>query len=69
MSFWQEVDEEDMELFNKFLPGNKDQPERVSLADKILEKIREHEAAQRGERPEEDDLPRLPPKVVEVYEK
>jgi essential nuclear protein 1 len=51
-------------LFNKFLP--KDQPERVSLADKILEKIAEHEAALSGNASGE---PTLPPKVVEVYTK
>ena len=65
-----EVDEEDMELFNRFLPGQP-QEQRVSLADKILEKIAEHEAKQAGisMHPADDDTPQLPPKVIEVYMK
>ncbi|KAF8473150.1 Bystin-domain-containing protein [Kalaharituber pfeilii] len=59
------VDEEDLALFNKFLP--QDQPQRISLADKILEKIAQHEAALVGKTTEENPTPALPPKVVEVY--
>ncbi|KAI5794453.1 Bystin-domain-containing protein [Peziza echinospora] len=61
------VDEDDLALFNKFLPT--DQPERISLADKILEKIAQHEAALAGRPIEDNPAPTLPPKVVEVYTK
>jgi essential nuclear protein 1 len=54
-------------LFNKYLPS--DQPQRISLADKILEKIAEHEAALAGKDSREQDAADLPPKVVEVYTK
>ncbi|KAL7276672.1 snoRNA-binding rRNA-processing protein [Rhizina undulata] len=63
-----EVDEGDLELFSRFMPT--EQPEqRISLADKILEKIAEHEAKLAGHGVEEDQAPSLPPKVVEVYTK
>jgi essential nuclear protein 1 len=65
-----EVEEGDEELFNRFLPQG--QPEqRISLADKILEKIAEHEAKLAGARgnPQEQEVPQLPPKVIEVYTK
>lgn len=63
-----EVDEGDEELFNRFMPQG--QPEqRVSLADKILEKIAEHEAKLSGHSVEPDQTPQLPPKVIEVYSK
>lgn len=59
-----------MELFNRFLPNNGEAPaQRVSLADKILEKIAEHEARQAGTLIEEEPVPSLPPKVIEVYTK
>lgn len=41
--------------------------ERKSLADIILEKIEQKDAEKRGEMIEEEDVPQLPPKVVEVY--
>ncbi|KAF8252902.1 Bystin-domain-containing protein [Wilcoxina mikolae CBS 423.85] len=63
-----EVDEGDEELFNRFMPSG--QPEqRVSLADKILEKIAEHEAKLAGHSVEMEETPSLPPKVIEVYTK
>ncbi|KAF8541374.1 Bystin-domain-containing protein [Trichophaea hybrida] len=63
-----EVDEGDEELFNRFMPS--EQPEqRVSLADKILEKIAEHEAKLAGHSVEMEETPSLPPKVIEVYTK
>jgi essential nuclear protein 1 len=63
-----EVDEGDEELFNRFMPSG--QPEqRVSLADKILEKIAEHEAKLAGHNVEMEEAPSLPPKVIEVYTK
>lgn len=60
-----------MEMFNRFLPANGAVPtQRISLADKILEKIAEHEARQAGTLlPDEDPVPSLPPKVIEVYTK
>ncbi|KAF8453631.1 Bystin-domain-containing protein [Terfezia claveryi] len=67
------VDEADLDLFNKFLPpsSSTNAPEqRISLADKILEKIAQHEAALAG-LPFPDSstspTPSLPPKVIEVY--
>lgn len=57
----------DLALFNKFLPS--DQTPRISLADKILEKIAQYEAAQAG-LPSPDspsNISSLPQKVVEVY--
>jgi essential nuclear protein 1 len=63
-----EVDQGDEELFHRFLPS--DQPEqRISLADKILEKIAEHEAKLVGHSAGAEETPSLPPKVVEVYTK
>jgi len=63
-----EVDQDDEELFHRFLPS--DQPEqRISLADKILEKIAEHEAKLAGHSARAEETPSLPPKVVEVYTK
>ena len=66
-----EVDEGDEELFNRFMPHGDQQEQRISLADKILEKIAEHEAklAGKGGAAQEDAAPALPPKVVEVYTK
>ena len=64
------VDEGDEELFNRFLPAGHPE-QRVSLADKILEKIAEHEAKLAGNGPgaQQDNTPQLPAKVVEVYTK
>ncbi|KAL0638945.1 snoRNA-binding rRNA-processing protein [Maublancomyces gigas] len=66
-----EIDEADVEMFNRFLPANGEVPaQRISLADKILEKIAEHEARQAGALlPDQDPVPSLPPKVIEVYTK
>ncbi|KAI5854412.1 Bystin-domain-containing protein [Tricharina praecox] len=67
-----EVDEGDEELFNRFMPQEGQQEQRVSLADKILEKIAEHEAKLAGgggQGKGQDDVLALPPKVVEVYTK
>lgn len=61
------VDEGDEELFNRFLPSQHTQ--RISLADKILEKIAEHEAKITREPTETETGFSLPPKVVEVYTK
>ncbi|CCX31895.1 Bystin-domain-containing protein [Pyronema domesticum] len=64
-----EVDEGDEEMFARFMPQQTEQ--RISLADKILEKIAEHEArlaGNSGAAPEED-VPQLPQKVIEVYSK
>ncbi|KAF3310708.1 snoRNA-binding rRNA-processing protein [Orbilia oligospora] len=67
------VNEEDEELFNKFLPSTSERP-AVSLADKILEKIAQHEnslQAKGGQTGMDIDEERaeLPPKVIEVYTK
>ncbi|KAF8427784.1 Bystin-domain-containing protein [Tirmania nivea] len=67
------VDEADLDLFNKFLPSSScaNPPEqRISLADKILEKIAQHEASLAGHPPPNSSAaltPSLPPKVIEVY--
>ena len=65
-----EVDEGDEELFNRFMPQGAPE-ERISLADKILEKIAEHEAklAGHGGPQKENQAPALPEKVIEVYSK
>lgn len=67
----QEIDEADIELFNRFLPANAGAAPapRISLADKILEKIAEHEARQSGALTSAAPVPSLPPKVIEVYTK
>ncbi|KAI5813093.1 Bystin-domain-containing protein [Pyronema omphalodes] len=64
-----EVDEGDEEMFARFMPQQTEQ--RMTLADKILQKIAEHEArlaANSGAAPQ-DEVPHLPQKVVEVYTK
>lgn len=65
-----EVDEGDEELFNRFVSADLQQ-QRVSLADKILEKIAEHEAKLAGGHggQKDDSTAALPPKVIEVYTK
>jgi hypothetical protein len=66
------VDGDDEELFNRFVPQDGHQEQRISLADKILEKIAEHEAklaGAGGAGSTQDDAPALPPKVVDVYTK
>ncbi|EWC44222.1 hypothetical protein DRE_06967 [Drechslerella stenobrocha 248] len=68
------VDEEDEELFNKFLPSTSER-QTVSLADKILEKIAQHESSlqlkdgHRGMDVDNEERVELPPKVIEVYTK
>jgi essential nuclear protein 1 len=64
-----EVDEVDEELFNRFLPSGEHPEQQISLADKILEKIAQHEAKLAGHGTGAKDTPSLPPKVVEVYTK
>lgn len=65
-----EIDEADVEMFNRFMPSNSEEPaQRISLADKILEKIAEHEARLAGTLVEEEPVPSLPEKVIEVYTK
>ena len=66
------VDGDDEELFNRFMPQDGHREQRISLADKILEKIAEHEAklaGAGGAGSAKDDAPALPPKVIEVYTK
>ncbi|KAJ6262849.1 Bystin [Drechslerella dactyloides] len=68
------VNEEDEELFNKFLPATSERP-TISLADKILEKIAEHESSLQlkerrgGMDVDHEERIELPPKVIEVYTK
>ncbi|KAF3910365.1 Bystin [Dactylellina cionopaga] len=67
------VNEEDEELFNKFLPSTNERP-TISLADKILEKIAQHETSLeakggRGGMEIDEERVELPPKVIEVYTK
>ncbi|BFZ61209.1 snoRNA-binding rRNA-processing protein [Saitoella coloradoensis] len=62
-----EVDEGDEELFKKFLPSGLG--ERQSLADMIMQRIKEKEAGVPSAAPEVDQQLSLPPKVVEVYTK
>jgi len=79
----QEVDPNDLDMFNKFIPAGDEDPifnpgaggQTTNLADLILEKIAEHEAKQSGDSgfiqggglPE--DAVQIPAKAVEVYEK
>lgn len=52
------------------MPSNGEEPtQRISLADKILEKIAEHEARLAGTLVEQEPVPSLPEKVIEVYTK
>ncbi|KAK6532247.1 snoRNA-binding rRNA-processing protein [Arthrobotrys megalospora] len=67
------VNEEDEELFNKFLPSTSERP-AISLADKILEKIAQHESSLQakgghGGMDIDEERAELPPKVIEVYTK
>lgn len=65
-----EIDENDAALFERFLPGSDiEVPEqRISLADKILEKIAEHEAMVAGQPlPGQPQPMHFDPRVVEVY--
>ncbi|CUS13134.1 unnamed protein product [Tuber aestivum] len=64
-----EVDEGDIELFNQFMPSDQGPEQRISLADKILEKIAEHEARLAGHPIEGEQTSTLPPKIIEVYTK
>ncbi|PWW72341.1 Bystin-domain-containing protein [Tuber magnatum] len=63
-----EVDEGDIELFNQFMPSGQGPEQRISLADKILEKIAEHEARLAG-KIEGEQTSTLPSKIIEVYTK
>jgi essential nuclear protein 1 len=81
----QELDPNDLDMFNKFLPtrddpilrpGEADEPdgEGINLTDLILEKIAAHEAAQAGQQVIHgggvpEDAVELPAKVVDVYSK
>lgn len=67
-----EVDEADQDLFDKFMPSAA--VPRQSLADMILERIQQQEAAVSGRdaadgRPAGATQQQLPPKVIEVYTK
>ncbi|KAI8092612.1 Bystin-domain-containing protein [Halteromyces radiatus] len=66
-----EIDEEDADVLNKFLPSAP--KERRTLADMIMEKINEKNAADERKATGEDDdntlSPSVNPKVVEVYTK
>ncbi|CAZ85667.1 unnamed protein product [Tuber melanosporum] len=64
-----EVDEGDIELFNQFMPSGQGAAQRISLADKILEKIAEHEAKLAGHPIGDEETSTLPPKIIEVYTK
>jgi essential nuclear protein 1 len=78
-----EIDASDLEAFHKFIPLAFDDPilrpgenppeegQTTNLADLILAKIAEHEAAEGGrsdepQKLEEEDV-QLPPMAVEVY--
>jgi essential nuclear protein 1 len=63
------VDEGDLALFDRFLPSGQQPEKHVSLTEKILEKIAEHEARLAGHPMEEAQASALPPKVIEVYTK
>jgi len=78
-----EIDASDLEAFHKFIPPAFDDPllrpgqeppeeggQTINLADLILSKIAEHEAAEGGkpdEPLEEEEDVQLPPMAVEVY--
>ncbi|KAK6341696.1 snoRNA-binding rRNA-processing protein [Orbilia brochopaga] len=68
------VNEEDEELFNKYLPTTSEGP-TISLADKILEKIAHHEShlqlkeGRGGMDMDEEEQFELPPKLIEIYTK
>lgn len=75
-----EIDDGDRDLFDRFLPtvsgeeGDVTEEKTTSLSDLIMQKINEAEARARGEyipsaEEEENALPPLPPKVIEVYSK
>lgn len=60
-----EIDEADADVLEKFLPSAP--KEKKTLADLIMEKINEKNAAEAGV--VEEDIPSMNPKVVEVYTK
>ncbi|KAF2403240.1 Bystin-domain-containing protein [Trichodelitschia bisporula] len=71
----EDMDPSDLALFNRFNPPAFDDPilrgfeeaePTTNLADLILEKIAQHEAAE-GREPREDEMTELPPMAVEVY--
>ena len=59
-----EITEADQEAFDRLNP--QDTEPRQTLADIILAKIREHEQGKDAQEEEEEE-PKMPPKVVEVY--
>ena len=63
------IEEEDADVLSKFMPS--EPKEKLSLADLIMEKINQKEAADRqgAESGGDDMTPSLSPKVVEVYQK
>ncbi|KAE9986375.1 hypothetical protein EG328_005878 [Venturia inaequalis] len=79
----EEIDANDLDTFNKFLPPSFDDPilrpgeepleqPPINLADKILAAIAQHEAAQNGGQPDEgivedEEDVQLPPAAVETY--
>lgn len=77
-----EIDANDLEAFHKFIPPSFDDPilrpgeeppegPPINLADLILSKIAEHEAAEGGRQQDEgfdeEEEVQLPPMAVEVY--
>ncbi|KAK9448147.1 Bystin-domain-containing protein [Limtongia smithiae] len=71
-----EADDTTTSLFSKFLPpleldGERSRGPGISLGDKIMEKLAEHEMGKQrgGTAASEPQQPEFPPKVVEVYEK
>lgn len=51
------------------MPPGQGSDQRISLADKILEKIAEHEARLAGHPIDDEQTSTLPPKIIEVYTK
>ncbi|KAK9323410.1 Bystin-domain-containing protein [Lipomyces orientalis] len=67
-----ELDDEDSALFEKFLPtalGGPGSGTPVTLADKIMERLQQHEREMKRQANGKPDEPEFPPKVVEVYDK
>ncbi|KAJ8101364.1 Bystin-domain-containing protein [Lipomyces tetrasporus] len=67
-----ELDDEDSALFEKFLPtalGGPGNGKPVTLADKIMERLQQHETEMKRQAKGKLEEPEFPPKVVEVYDK
>lgn len=62
-----EIDEADADILEKFLPSAP--KEKKTLADLIMEKINEKNAAEGRPEAAEEEIPSMNPKVVEVYTK